>query len=102
MKKNLVIAISFIMFFCISDFSFAKNNKEKDLPPGLQKKVEHGKSLPPGWQRKLVVGDILNSDIYEQGEIIGDENGLLTIRVEGTLIRIIKNTRKIIQFADGI
>ncbi|NVK43969.1 MAG: hypothetical protein HWE39_22230 [Oceanospirillaceae bacterium] len=40
-----------------------QSGKQKDLPPGLQKKVERGGSLPPGWRDKVIRGEVLPGDL---------------------------------------
>ena len=67
------------------------------LPYGLQKKLERGQSLPPGWQKKLYVGSVLDPRIYHHSDIVVplDRHGLVTIRVEGKLIRLYQATREI-------
>ncbi|NVJ62061.1 MAG: hypothetical protein HWE27_16845 [Gammaproteobacteria bacterium] len=80
----------------------AKNDKEKgknkQLPPGLQKNVERGKPLPPGWQKKLARGDILDRDIYDRGRVVVPlgNDGIISIEVDGTILKLYKNTREII------
>lgn len=68
------------------------------LPPGLQKNQERGKPLPPGWQKKLSKGDILDDDIYARGRIVVPvgKDGTLSIEVEGTILRLHKDTREIL------
>ena len=67
------------------------------LPYGLQKKLQKGQSLPPGWQKKVYVGSVLDARIYSHGEIVVplDRHGLVTIRVEGKLIRLYQASREI-------
>lgn len=70
------------------------------LPYGLQKRSENtGKPLPPGWQKKLKPGAIMDREVYEHGRIVQplDKNGLLTISVEGKLVRLYQDTREIIE-----
>ena len=89
-----------------SGSAFAANakdkNKHKQLPQGLQMKLDRGGSLPPGWQRKLVRGEILAEPVYSHSEIVipVDSEGLLTVRVEGKLIQLIEATREIIDIVD--
>ncbi|MCK5360884.1 MAG: hypothetical protein KAJ95_09680 [Gammaproteobacteria bacterium] len=73
-------------------------NKDKPLPPGLQKKVDRGESLPPGWQKKLHKGEILDYQVYRHGRVVIPVNheGILTINVDGKLIRLMEATREII------
>ncbi len=78
---------------------YAKKDKHNQLPPGLQKKQMKGKSLPPGWEKKLAKGEILNKEVYKQSQIVipVDKKGLLTIKVEGKLIKLYEATREIVE-----
>ncbi len=103
MKKTVVVGISLIIMLGLSGLSYSKDHKEKGLPPGLQKKSERGQSLPPGWQKKLAVGNVLEDDIYEHGRVIAsDRRGFVTISIEGKLIRLIEDTREIVEILDGM
>ncbi len=42
--------------------------KYKSLPPGLKKKLARAGELPPGWQDKVRRGEVLDADLYRQGE----------------------------------
>ncbi len=97
MKSVTLLAV--LLLACgISTSVYAQKDASKSLPPGLQKNTYQGKPLPPGWQKKLQVGDILDYDVYRQGQIIlSDDKGLVTVRVEGKLIKIIQNTREIVE-----
>ena len=79
--------------------AYAKKDKGNQLPPGLQKKVERGQSLPPGWQKKLAKGEILDKSIYQQGQVVipVDKHGLITIRLEGKLVRLYEATREVVE-----
>ena len=94
--RNLITAV--IMTGLITSPVFAKKDKSKHLPPGLQKKVDRGQSLPPGWQKKLTKGSHLDRNVYQQGHIVVpvDPRGLITINVDGRLLRLHKATREII------
>ena len=37
-----------------------KSEKQKNIPPGLQKKVDNGGTLPPGWQKKIEKGEVIS------------------------------------------
>lgn len=103
MKKTFIVFIS-LLFISMgtATISFAKNDKQKSLPPGLQKKAAKGQSLPPGWQNKLVVGERLERDIYDSGEIVAsDKKGLVTISIEGKLVKLVKDTREIVEILNG-
>ena len=75
-----------------------KNKTKGSLPPGLQKKVDKGAQLPPGWQKKYHQGDRLDDDIYRYGRVVKpiDDDGLITIEVDDTIIHIVHDTREIL------
>ena len=77
---------------------YAKKDKDQQLPPGLQKKVERGQSLPPGWQKKLAKGEVLDKEIYQHGQVVVpvDKRGLITIRIEGKLVKLYEATRGVV------
>ena len=74
----------------------------KQLPPGLQKKMERGGELPPGWERKLRKGRVLDQQVFEVAAPVDDSmrvqlpigpKGTLDLQVEGKIVRIYKATR---------
>lgn len=74
-------------------------DQDELIPYGLQKRSQNtGKPLPPGWQKKLKRGEIMEPEVYERGRIVQpvDNDGLLTISVEGKLVRLYQDTREII------
>lgn len=96
--KRLVIFCGLVLFI---NPAWAKNDKDKsadNLPPGLQKKVDRGEQLPPGWQKKVNVGQTLEPEIYEHRRVIVplDDNGLITVKIGGKLIRVIDATREVV------
>ncbi|MBY6210112.1 hypothetical protein KUV95_00960 [Microbulbifer agarilyticus] len=79
--------------------AMAKPDKHNsDLPPGLQKKVARGGELPPGWKKKLAPGYVLEDEIYRHAVIVQpvDSRGLVTVRIEGELVRLIHATHEIV------
>jgi len=102
MKKLSVIGMSLIMTFGVAGFSYGKNHHGNGLPPGLQKKMQRGQALPPGWQKKLVVGKVMEKDIYDQGKIVAtDSKGLVTISIQGRLVKLAEDTREIVDILNG-
>ena len=82
---------------------------DRELPPGLQKKIARGKTLPSGWQKKVMPGKTLDYHVYRQGlklpEVllrrlppppIGSE----ILQVEDKIIRLISATRTILDVFD--
>lgn len=96
--KTLKLTVLFLFLF--SSYSFADNQKHKDLPPGLQKKVQRGGDLPPGWKDKLRKGHRLDDDIYSHGVIITDRypviSGTVVYRVDDKILRLAIATKEII------
>jgi hypothetical protein len=76
----------------------AKKGEGKSLPPGLQKNLERGKPLPPGWHKKLAKGKVMALDIYSRGQIIVplDPLGIVTIRIEDKVFRVMEKSREIV------
>jgi hypothetical protein len=104
-EQSMKISKILIMFFAASLITgpvFAKQDKEKPLPPGLHKKAERGQPLPPGWQKKLSRGDILDDAIYARGRVVVPvgNDGSVTIEVEGTILKLQEKTRKIIEIME--
>ncbi len=94
--KLIVVSITMLAF--LASPAFAKKKKHKHLPPGLQKKLDRGQSLPPGWQKKIARGEVLDINTYRQAEIIIpiDRHGVVSILVEGRVVRLIEATRVIL------
>lgn len=91
-----VVAICAVAF---TGIAHAKAEKEKDLPPGLQKKYARTGELPPGWQKKLAVGQPLDIHVYREAHVVVplDRHGMITVTVEGRVIRLIEATREIVE-----
>lgn len=95
----IIVAIAAAAFAA----SPAQARKDQDqLPPGLQKKAARGHPLPPGWEKKLAVGATLDTQVYQAAQVAipVDDRGLLTIRVEGKLIRLFEATREIVEILE--
>jgi hypothetical protein len=104
---NLKNIIAFAVMLSLSSTPvLAKNEKGKNkpLPQGLQMKLDRGGSLPPGWQKKLVKGEVLEESVYNHGEVVIpiDSDGMLTVRIEGKLIKLIEATREIVEIFDSL
>jgi hypothetical protein len=89
---------SIIISLFLTAPAIAKHDKEKRLPPGLQKKLERGGELPSGWQKKLVEGQIIDSDLYRHARILSpaDIYGREIIQLDDKTMRIIRATREIV------
>ena len=100
--KSLITVLISIGLTISPMYAYSDKNKPRLLPGGLQKKVEKGQPLPPGWEKKLKVGGRLDNAIYQQGDIVLplDSKGLLTIRLEGKLVRLVQATREIVEILD--
>jgi hypothetical protein len=102
MKLKSIITFTLLLSMCSGSVFAASKNKDKQLPQGLQMKVDRGGSLPPGWQKKLAKGEVLEESVYNHSVLVIplDSKGLLTVRVEGKLIRLVEATREIIEIVD--
>jgi hypothetical protein len=100
--KNFITVLVSIGLLMSPLYANSDSGKAKPLPSGLQKKLDKGQSLPPGWQKKLIVGERLDSSIYQQGDVVVplDSKGLLTISLEGKLVRLVKATQEIVEILE--
>jgi hypothetical protein len=99
MKKFFLLLLAACL---VQGAAFAKNEDTKSLPQGLQKKLDRGATLPPGWERKLVRGAVMEESIFRESEIVipVDRDGLLTVRIEGKLIKLVEATREILEVVE--
>ena len=102
--KNIVTLLIFAGLIGGPVYAKNDNDKGKQLPQGLQKKLDKGEPLPPGWQKKLVKGEVLEYDIYRHSDIVIpiDSDGLVTVRIEGKLVRLYEATREIVEILDTL
>jgi hypothetical protein len=102
MKLKSIITFTLLLSLCSGSVFAASKNIDKQLPQGLQMKVDRGGSLPPGWQKKLAKGEVLEESVYNHSVLVIplDSKGLLTVRVEGKLIQLVEATREIIEIVD--
>lgn len=103
MRKLLAAAL--VATLSLSPIAFADKpeGKSKSIPYGLQKKQAKGESLPPGWQKKLQVGSKIDQEVFDHGKVILEEDqGLVTIKLEGKLVKIIENTNEIVEIINTI
>lgn len=82
-----------------------KGKKHKNLPPGLEKKIQRGKDLPPGWQKKIVKGEVLDNELYlnavpvtieERKYLPPSPTGTKLLKIENKIIRVMEATRTIL------
>ncbi|MDH5327274.1 MAG: hypothetical protein OEZ68_05440 [Gammaproteobacteria bacterium] len=68
------------------------------LPPGLAKKAAKGQELPPGWKKKLAKGTTLDPLVFAAAVEVSqpDSKGLISVKVEDKVLRLVKETREII------
>nr|WP_313097171.1 hypothetical protein [Moraxella sp. CTOTU48717] len=88
---------------------YLTHEQYRQLPPGLQKNVAHGKAVPPGWAKKLDsryysvkrYNDrnvyVLNNNAYRQAKIISRPRpGEVRLRVDNRVLDVIEATRVIL------
>jgi hypothetical protein len=78
---------------------------QRQLPPGLQRKMERGGELPPGWQRKVERGEVLSQEQVRHGRRIDDEllrrlppqpEGTVIMETEDQVIRVLETTGEVL------
>ena len=77
-----------------------KKDKQKNLPYGLQKKLERGGQLPPGWQAKVAKGEVLDAELLRHSERLpNDLVRRLPVLRDGTEVRRIGD--KVVRVLEG-
>lgn len=78
---------------------------QRQLPPGLQRRMERGGELPPGWQRKVESGEVLSQEQVRHGRRIDDEllrrlppqpEGTVIMETEDQVIRVLEATGEVL------
>jgi len=95
------------------EYGFSKNSVPvggtKQLPPGLQKKLDRGGSLPPGWQKKLQRGEVVDREVYREAEklpdellrrITGRDDAVELLRVGDRILRVVEGRGTILDVID--
>lgn len=100
-----MLRILFCLALCtLAGLSQAKgNNKDhRDLPPGLEKKLERTGELPPGWHREFRRGDHLPDDIFAQAKIVVPvgRDGRITVDIDGVIMKLLDRSHKILTIAE--
>lgn len=77
----------------------------RDLPPGLQRRLDRGDDLPPGWRRKVERGELLEQDQVRHGRRIDEElrrrlprqpDGTVLLETEDQVIRVLETTGEVL------
>ncbi len=83
----------------------------KPLNKGMQKRLERGKALPPGWQKKIARGEPVPDDIWRYHEPLPGSvirrlppqpQGVVTVRIDNKILRVIEATHVILDVFDLI
>ncbi|MBY4678438.1 hypothetical protein [Marinobacterium arenosum] len=98
-KQLLILATTTLLAMPTFADQGHHGNKHKQLPPGLQKKVDRGEALPQGWQKKLAVGEVLERRLYNHAEVIEPAglDGIATILLDDRQLRVMQNSLEIIE-----
>jgi len=105
MKHIFILMACLIIAFPAYAKNEGKDQKQKKMPPGLEKKLERTGELPPGWQKKIAKGQVLDPSLYKIGKPIKNtsrgnslktEKGTELFQIENRIIRIKKDTKEIL------
>ena len=78
-----------------------KEDKQKNIPHGLEKKLQKGERLPTGWEKKLSKGQIADENTLYNARIL-NTNTYPNIRntevyqIENKIFRISRDTKEIL------
>ncbi len=78
---------------------------QRELPPGLQRRMERRGDLPPGWQRKVEAGQVLSQEQVRHGRRPADDllsrlpeqpEGTILMETEDQVIRVLESTGEVL------
>ena len=105
MKKIIIVLACLLVAATVHAKKEDKAKKQKNLPYGLEKKLERTGELPPGWQKKLVKGNVLDPSLYKRSKpfvsksnnsSVKPKQGTEVLQIEDRIIRIKKDTKEIL------
>lgn len=79
-----------------------KNDKQKEIPVGLQKKLENGERLPAGWEKKLAKGQVADEQMLREGRVLNTNlypniKNTEIYQVENRIFRVAQDTKMILE-----
>lgn len=101
LKKKIVL--SMIAVALLSSSLYAKKDEyEKELPKGLEKKLERDGTLPPGWQKKVAKGQVLDQRVLKSGRLLNTRDypyikNSEIYQVEDRIFRVAQDTKMILE-----
>ena len=117
-KNMLAVIVSISLLLSVSTFAKDNSNKKskkvkhqkaKQLPHGLQKKLNRGGTLPPGWRDKLIVGTKVDNRILDNGRVLYTSDyskpeyktpGTEVYKVNDKIIKVLSATNVILDVLD--
>lgn len=120
MKIKSMLATIVSISLLLSVNSFAKDNgnkknkqfkhqKAKQLPKGLQKKLNRGGVLPPGWRDKLIVGTKIDNQVLNNARVVYTSDyaesayktpGTEVYKINDKIIKVLSATNVILDVLD--
>ncbi len=97
MSKHKIISLVITAPLFISVAVSANNIQEEGLPLSEQEEVNVVKPLPLDWQKKVVVGQVLDVNVYNNATVILKDNGVETLSVDGQILRVLQNTHEVLE-----
>jgi len=109
MKQIFILIACLTIAFSAHAKNEGKGNKQKKMPPGLEKKLVRTGELPPGWQKKIAKGQVLDPSLYKIGKPITNKHkgnslkpkaGTELLQIDNRIIRVRKDTKEILDIID--
>ncbi len=102
MSRKIVGMGLLFVFLGTSCLADKPQNKQKNLPHGLQKKVQSGKQLPPGWQKKIAKGEVVDLQTLSHAKVVylpkyPKIEGTRIYEIENKVFRVMNATREILE-----
>ncbi|QJR82068.1 hypothetical protein CA267_015570 [Alteromonas pelagimontana] len=97
-----IVCVGIILTTCSAELLAA--DRSNALSSGYDRKPAKEGDLPVGWQKNLLKGQFLDYDVYRMGQLVYREPsaGIVSIRIENKVIRLVENTREIVSVLDTL
>lgn len=71
-------------------------------PQGVEKKRDVA-ALPDGWRKQLSEGEVLTYELFRHGKVVYRDaaTGTVAVRLENKVVRLVEQTREIVDILDA-
>ncbi|AXR07234.1 hypothetical protein D0Y50_13275 [Salinimonas sediminis] len=93
-----------VFFSAMLSFTAQAADRGHYMPHGMDDKIALQSELPSNWQAQLAKGEVLDVELFRQGRVVYRDasNGLVALRLENKLVRMVEQTREIVDVLNSI